>query len=283
MIELKDILLTYEDKVILDHINLTIEDGETLVVLGGSGAGKSTILRLIIGLQRPNSGQILIDGEDITTMDEDELNKIREKMGMVFQYSALFDSMTVGENVAFGLRLHTDMDEEKIQKCVTRKLRMVGLPGIAHLMPNKLSGGMKKRVSLARAIALNPAIILYDEPTSGLDPITSGTISRLIKSMQKRLGCSSVVVTHDMQSAFQISDRIALLDKGEFIEVSPTDEFRNSPNPKVQQFIYGEKSLKGVRMRNRHPIDQIWCGVDLSENLEDGEGKEGQDETNPRG
>lgn len=152
--------------------------------------------------------------------------------------------MSVGENVAFGLRQHTNMSEEEIHRTVARKLRMVGLPKTEHYMPSELSGGMKKRISLARAIALDPNIILYDEPTSGLDPITSGTISRLIRSMQSHLQCSSVVVTHDMNSAFFVADRIALLDKGKFIEVSPTEEFKHSKNPKVQQFIEGRKSVK---------------------------------------
>ncbi|MBS4913571.1 MAG: ABC transporter ATP-binding protein [Veillonella sp.] len=239
MIELKDVVVAYDDRVILDHVDLTIEDGETLVVLGGSGAGKSTILRLIIGLQEPNSGQILVDGVDVVGMGENEFNKVREKMGMVFQYSALFDSMTVGENVAFGLRQHTNLRSGEIRDVVAEKLQLVGLPGIEHYMPNELSGGMKKRISLARAIALNPCIVLYDEPTSGLDPITSGTISRLIRDMQRHLKCTSIVVTHDMQSAFYVADRIALLDKGKFVEISSAEEFRKSKNPLVQQFIHG--------------------------------------------
>lgn len=247
MIELQDVCLSYDTRVILDHVNLTIEDGETLVVLGGSGAGKSTILRLIIGLQKPTSGRVLVDGVDVTALTEKELNQVRHKMGMVFQYSALFDSLTVGENVAFGLRAHMKLSEDEITKEVQRKLRMVGLTGTKDLMPEALSGGMKKRVSLARAIALNPKIILYDEPTSGLDPVTSGSISRLICSMQKHLQCTSVVVTHDMQSAFAISDRIALLEKGRFVEVSSTDAFRHSENVKVQQFIHGVKSVKALR------------------------------------
>lgn len=244
MIELKNVVLAYENRMILDHVDLTIYDGETLAILGGSGAGKSTLLKLIIGLLRPTSGTILVDGVDITKIDENEFDTLRQTMGMVFQYSALFDSMSVGENVAFGLRQHTAMSEEEIQRTVARKLRMVGLPKTEKYMPNELSGGMKKRISLARAIALNPKIILYDEPTSGLDPITSGTISRLIRNMQSHLQCSSVVVTHDMNSAFFVADRIALLDKGKFIEVAPTEEFRNSSNPKVQQFIEGRKSVK---------------------------------------
>ena len=215
MIELQNVVLAYENRTILNHVDLTIHDGETMAILGGSGAGKSTLLKLIIGLLRPTSGTILVDGTDITQIDDNEFDKLRQTMGMVFQYSALFDSMSVGENVAFGLRQHTMMREDEIQ-----------------------------RISLARAIALDPRIILYDEPTSGLDPITSGTISRLIRNMQSHLQCSSIVVTHDMNSAFFVADRIALLDKGKFIEVLPTEEFRHSKNPKVQQFIEGRKSVK---------------------------------------
>lgn len=247
MIELRDIVVAYDERVILDHINLTIHDGETLVVLGGSGSGKSTLLKLIIGLQSPTSGQIWVDGQEITSMSDAAMNEVRKKMGMVFQYSALFDSMSVGENVAFGLRQHSKLNDEEIKHVVSRKLRMVGLSGREGYMPSELSGGMKKRVSLARAIALDPNIILYDEPTSGLDPITSGTISRLIVSMQKHLRCTSVVVTHDMNSAFFVADRIALLDQGKFIEVSETEAFRHSKNLKVQQFIQGKKSVRSVR------------------------------------
>ena len=239
MIRLEDVVVAYDERVILDKVNLTINDGETLAVLGGSGAGKSTILKLIIGLQRPNAGHIWVDDVDITTLTEDEFNRVRQKMGMVFQYSALFDSMSVGENVAFGLRQHTDASEADIQAAVKEKLALVGLPGTEAYMPNELSGGMKKRISLARAIAQNPTIVLYDEPTSGLDPITSGTISRLIRSMQAHLHCTSIVVTHDMESAFYVADRVALLNKGHFVEVAPTEEFKQSKNPLVQQFIHG--------------------------------------------
>ena len=232
MIELRDVVVAYDTRVILDSVNLTIQDGETLVILGGSGSGKSTLLRLLIGLQRPTSGQIIVDGVDVTTLSEEEFNKVRQKMGMVFQYSALFDSMSVGENVAFGLREHTTLSDDEIMRIVSERLGWVGLSGYESYMPNELSGGMKKRVSLARAIALDPTLILYDEP--------SGTISMLIRGMQERLGCTSIVVTHDMQSAFYVADRIALLDKGQFIEVSKTEDFKHSPNPKVQQFIHGE-------------------------------------------
>lgn len=249
MIELRDVVVAYDTRVILDSVNLTIKDGETLVILGGSGSGKSTLLRLIIGLQRPTSGQIIVDGVDITTLSEEEFNRVRQKMGMVFQYSALFDSMSVGENVAFGLREHTNLSDDRIQHIVDERLGWVGLSGYESYMPNELSGGMKKRVSLARAIALDPTLILYDEPSSGLDPITSGTISMLIRGMQERLGCTSIVVTHDMQSAFYVADRIALLDKGKFIEVSKTEDFKNSSNPKVQQFIHGEAEAIDIGTR----------------------------------
>lgn len=240
MIELRNVVVAYDTRVILDSINLTILDGETLVILGGSGSGKSTLLRLLIGLQKPTSGQIIVDGTDITTLSEEEFNTVRRKMGMVFQYSALFDSMSVGENVAFGLRQHMHLPEKDIRRIVSERLDWVGLKGYEKYMPNELSGGMKKRVSLARAIALDPKLILYDEPSSGLDPITSGTISMLIKGMQERLGCTSVVVTHDMNAAFYVANRIALLDKGKFVEISDTIDFKNSSNQKVQQFIHGE-------------------------------------------
>jgi len=240
MIELQDVTVAYDDRVILNGINMTIQDGETLVILGGSGSGKSTLLRLLIGLQRPTSGHIWVDGREITGISEKEFNQVRKKMGMVFQYSALFDSMTVADNVAFGLRQHTDLSEPSIAQIVAERLAWVNLSGYESYMPNELSGGMKKRVSLARAIALDPTLILYDEPTSGLDPITSSSISHLIRNMQERLHCTSLVVTHDMQSAFYVGDRIALLDKGNFVEVAPPDEFKVSTNPLVQEFIHGE-------------------------------------------
>lgn len=242
MIELRNVVVAYESRVILDSVNLTINDGETLVILGGSGSGKSTLLRLLIGLQRPTSGQIIVDGTDITTLSEDEFNTVRRKMGMVFQYSALFDSMSVGENVAFGLRQHTKLGEDEIKRIVAERLDWVGLKGYESYMPNELSGGMKKRVSLARAIALDPSLILYDEPSSGLDPITSGTISMLIKGMQNRLGCTSIVVTHDMQSAFYVADRIALLDKGRFVEISDTIEFKNSTNKRYNSLLMAKQN-----------------------------------------
>ena len=242
MIELKNVSMSFKERRILNDVSFQVKTGETMVVIGPSGAGKSTLLRLMIGLLKPTSGRILIEGREITRLKEAELNKIRRNMGMVFQYSALFDSMTVGENVAFGIRQHTDMPEEKILSVIRRTLRMVGMMGRENVMPNELSGGMKKRVGLARAIALNPQIVLYDEPTAGLDPVMSSTINRLIMSTRRILGVTAVVVTHDMDSAFTIADRIAMMYDEKIIEIATPEEFRQSKNPIVQQFISGVRN-----------------------------------------
>mgnify|MGYP000616583811 CR=1 FL=1 len=239
MIELKQVSKSFGNRHILNGVNLSVADGETLVILGASGSGKSTILKLIIGLLQPDAGDVLIHGQNVTAITEDAWNKVRRHMGMVFQYSALFDSMTIGENVAFGLRQHENMTEEQIQTVVREKLHMVGLDGIESLMPSSLSGGMKKRVSLARAIALNPEIILYDEPTAGLDPIRSTAISHLIRDMQEKMHVTSIVVTHDMKSAGEIADRMAFLYEGSFLAIGTPDELYQSPDPRVQQFIHG--------------------------------------------
>ena len=242
MIELKHVSMAFKERRILDNLSLQVQPGEILVVIGPSGAGKSTLLRLMIGLLKPTAGEIWVDGHEISQLDEDELNLIRRNMGMVFQYSALFDSMTVGDNVAFGIRQHTKMPEDQILRVIRRTLRMVGLMGKENVMPSELSGGMKKRVSLARAIAGSPKIVLYDEPTSGLDPVMSSTINRLIMSTRRILGVTAVVVTHDMDSAFTIADRIAMMYDEKIIEVGTPDELRQSSNPLVQQFIYGVKN-----------------------------------------
>ena len=208
MIKLINVTKIFGKKVALRSINLEIADGETLAIIGGSGSGKSTLLRLMIGLIKPTSGEIWIGNDEISRLDEKEMMRIRLRMGMVFQYSALFDSMTVGDNVAFGLVEHTNFSHEKIQSIVREKLHQVGLDGVENRMPNELSGGMKKRVSLARAIAFGPEIIFYDEPSSGLDPVTTDTIDELIIKMQRTLNVTSIVVTHDMVSACRIADRI---------------------------------------------------------------------------
>lgn len=247
MIQLQDITVAYGSRVILNHINLDIHDGETLGILGASGSGKSTILRLIIGLQKPTSGKILIDGKDITGYTEDEMDQVRLHMGMVFQYSALFDSMSVGENVAFGLRQHRKLPEEEVQRIVREKLHLVGLDHVEDMMPNDLSGGMKKRVSLARAIALEPQVILYDEPTAGLDPLRSMDINRLIVNTQRQLHTTSVIVTHDMGSAFYVADRLAYLEKGVFRLIADKETFRSSPDEHIQEFIHGGMLMEDGR------------------------------------
>lgn len=239
MIKLVDINKSFKERQVLRHINLSVADGETLVIIGGSGSGKSTLLRLMVGLIAPTSGEIWIDAQEISRMREEALDQVRLKMGMVFQYSALFDSMTVGDNVAFGLREHTDYSEEKIRRIVAEKLALVGLSGVENMMPSELSGGMKKRVGLARAIAFEPSIIFYDEPDSGLDPVMTGKIDELIRTMQRQLGVTSVVVTHDMESAFLVGDRIAMVYEGEIIADEAAEEFRRLQDPRVRAFLRG--------------------------------------------
>ena len=237
MIKIVNVSKYFNTKAALKQINLEIKDGETLAVIGGSGSGKSTLLRLMIGLIQPTEGEIWIGEDEISRMTEEDLTHVRLRMGMVFQYSALFDSMTVGDNVAFGLVEHTDYPKAKIKAIVKEKLKQVGLEGVEDLMPNELSGGMKKRVSLARAIAIEPEIIFYDEPSSGLDPITTTKIDELIISTQKSLGVTSVVVTHDMASACRIADRIAMVYQGELIALDTVENFRKIPDPRVQEFF----------------------------------------------
>ena len=237
MIKLINVTKIFGLKVALRSINLEIADGETLAIIGGSGSGKSTLLRLMIGLIQPTSGQIWIGNDEISQMTEKELMRVRLRMGMVFQYSALFDSMTVGENVAFGLVEHTNMSREKINEIVREKLKQVGLDGVENRMPGELSGGMKKRVSLARAIAFGPEIIFYDEPSSGLDPITTNKIDELIINTQRALNVTSIVVTHDMVSACRIADRIAMVFNGELIAVDTPDKFKKIDDPRVKEFF----------------------------------------------
>lgn len=246
VISLRQLNITFGTHTVLDNIDLDVYKGETLAVLGPSGTGKSTVLRSMIGLLEPNGGQIFIQGEDVSGLDEDGWNRLRMKMGMVFQYSALFDFLTVGENVAFGLRQHTDKSNEEIQGIVTQMLDLVGLPGTQDLYPAELSGGMKKRVGLARAIAVNPEIVLYDEPTAGLDPIMSRNISRLIKKTQEQLRVTSVLVTHDMQSAFYAADRVAMLYEGHIVAIGTAEEMKNSTNPIVKAFIEGREIKEQV-------------------------------------
>ncbi|MEN9355655.1 MAG: hypothetical protein RL318_2980 [Fibrobacterota bacterium] len=235
---------------VLRGVNLDIRRGETMVILGGSGGGKSVILKHMIGLLRPDAGEVIVDGEVIATPEKFDYSTIRRKMGMLFQMGALFDSMSVGENISFALKEHNpDIPAASVDEKVATLLGMINLnPAFATKMPSELSGGMKKRVSLARTLALDPEIILYDEPTTGLDPITSDVINDLILETQSKFHVTSVVVTHDMASAFKVADRIAMLYQGHIIFVGTPEETRQTGNPFVQQFIRGERLLDPERL-----------------------------------
>ena len=238
-VQFEEVHKSFGSKQVLQGITFDIRRGETMVVLGGSGSGKSVLLRHIIGLHRPDRGRVLVEGEDIVAYDEDELVPVRKKIGMLFQGGALFDSMNVADNVGYGLREHTNLSEGEIVEAVRQKLALVELSGVEHLMPSELSGGMRKRVALARSIAMEPRGILYDEPTTGLDPVTAGTINDLIRSMQERLQVTSVVVTHDIHSALYVGDRIAFLFEGRMLFVGTVDEAKRSPEPALRQFLSG--------------------------------------------
>ena len=240
MIEIKDLSKSFDDHKVLDHVNLTIPTGETLVIIGRSGCGKSVLLKHMIGLMQPDHGAVLIDGVDLTAAHGRSLDELRLKFGMLFQGAALFDSLSVEENVGFPLREHTAMSAEAIQQRVQECLSLVGLEGAEELSPAELSGGMRKRAGLARALAMNPEIILYDEPTTGIDPIMGDVIDNLIIALRDRLKVTSVVVTHDMRSAYKIADRIAMLYNGRIVALGSPEEIRTSSNPIVQQFIRGE-------------------------------------------
>jgi len=238
-IEFKKIYKAFDENVVYRDLSLSIKRGETITIIGGSGSGKSVLLKMLMGIIKPDSGEILINKNNIVTMGETELVSVRKKIGMLFQGSALFDSITVAENVAYGLRKHTDLSENKITDKVSRCLGMVGLFGIEDMMPADLSGGMKKRVALARAIAYDPQIILYDEPTTGLDPTNANRINKLIIEMQKILKITSIVVTHDMNSAFMVSNRIALLYNKQVAAVTAAEDIKKSRDPLVKDFITG--------------------------------------------
>jgi phospholipid/cholesterol/gamma-HCH transport system ATP-binding protein len=236
-VEFQDISKAFGAKQVLRGATLKVYRGEVLVILGGSGSGKSVTLRHMLGLDAPDSGRVIVEEEDITDLPEEELYRIRKKFGMLFQSGALFDSMTVFENIAFPLREHTDMSDEEVARAVREKLELVNLPNTEQLMPVSLSGGMRKRVGLARSIVLDPKVILYDEPTTGLDPITAQTINELIVDLQTKLSVTSVVVTHDIHSAFYVGDRIAFLNEGVFEWVGTMDEARDSDHPKLREFL----------------------------------------------
>ncbi len=239
MIRIVDLHKSFGNNKVLRGVNLRLKEGETLVIIGQSGCGKSVLLKHIMGLLKPDSGKVYVDGVDITVLDEPELHKITRKFGMLFQGTALFDSLTVGENVSFGLERYTDYSKEKIKEMVRENLAKVGLRKIEHLMPFELSGGMRKRVGLARAIAYSPDIILYDEPSTGIDPIRADAINDLIIRMKKEMNASELIITHDMVSAYKVADRIGMLYEGTIIEMGTPEEIKNTKNPVVHQFIHG--------------------------------------------
>ena len=234
-----DLHKAFADKQVLRGVDLSIPRGETVVVLGGSGSGKTVLLRHAIGLHQPDAGNVWVDDDNITGLSEEQMIEPRKKVGMLFQAGALFDSMNVMDNVAFSLREHTDWSRDRIEGRVGDVLRLVELEGVEPLMPADLSGGMRKRVALARAIALAPRALLYDEPTTGLDPITANTINQLIRSLQKRLGVTSIVVTHDIQSAFTVADRIAFLYEGKILFQGTVEEAKCADEPRLLGFLQG--------------------------------------------
>jgi len=239
MIRVVDLHKAFGDNKVLRGVNFRLRRGETLVIIGQSGCGKSVLLKHIMGLLKPDRGKVFVDDVEITSLSEDELHTVTRKFGMLFQGTALFDSMTVGENVAFGLERYTDYSKEEIKELVRENLAKVGLRDIEDLMPYELSGGMRKRVGLARAIAYKPDIILYDEPSTGIDPIRADAINDLIILMKKDMRATELIITHDMVSAYKIADRIGMLYEGKIIEIGTPEEIENSKNPIVQQFIHG--------------------------------------------
>src|SRR5437773_7635882 len=240
VIEVVDLVRKFGDRAVINDISFNVRRGETLVIMGGSGCGKSTLLRHIIGSIKPTSGSVKIFGQEITTMNEREITSVRQRFGMLFQSGALLASLTVGENVALPLLQHTDMSEEEIEDVVQEKLQMVGLTGFEKLKPAEISGGMKKRVGLARALALDPELLFSDEPTSGLDPIMTSVVDQFTLKLTHGEHMTAVVVTHDMTSAFRIATRMIMLGHGSIVAQGTPDEIHNSLNPEVQQFINGQ-------------------------------------------
>jgi len=237
MISLRDLRVSYSGREILHGINFDVQRGETLVILGGSGSGKSTLLRTLVGLEKPTSGEVWIRGKNFSAISEYERDEIRKRLGMSFQGGALFGSMTVGENVALPLREHTKLEESTVEIMVRLKLDQVGLSGFEDFLPSQLSGGMKKRAAVARALAMDPEILFFDEPSAGLDPIIAAGIDQLILELKKAFHMTIIVVTHELASAFLIADRMVLINKGDVVALGTTEEMKNSKHPKVRQFL----------------------------------------------
>jgi phospholipid/cholesterol/gamma-HCH transport system ATP-binding protein len=240
LIEVRDLHKSFGNNHVLRGTTLQIKHGESMVVIGGSGTGKSVLIKCIIGILKPERGEIFVAGREIGSLKEKELYELRKKFGRLFQAGALFDSMRVWENVGFGLLQHTSLSEKEVRDRAIEKLNLLGLHRIEDLMPSQLSGGMRKRVSLARAIAMEPEILLYDEPTTGLDPIRADAINELIVEMREKIKVTSITITHDMVSAYKIADRIAMLYQGRIIEVGTPEQIKHSTNEIVQQFIQGK-------------------------------------------
>ena len=264
LIELRNLHKRFGSLVVLDGVSLSIPEGQSLVIIGASGTGKSVLLKHIVGLLKPDAGEVWYDGKRLDTLGERQLDPIRKELGFLFQQGALFDSFTVEENVAFPLREHTNMSSAELARVVAEKLAMVGLPQTAQKMPAQLSGGQRKRIALARAIALNPRVILYDEPTTGLDPIRSDVINELILKLQRELQITSLTVTHDMHSAFKVGDRIVMLHEGKVIFDGTPEEMRQNQEPRICNFIAGEAGPEDLE------------GLETSRPAEDGGGGAGR-------
>ena len=237
MISLRNLRVSYGEREILHGVNFDVKRGETMVILGGSGSGKSTLLRTLVGLERPTSGEIWLRGKNLASISAEEMDEIRKKIGMSFQGGALFGSMTVGENVALPLKEHTKLEDSTIEIILRLKLDQVGLAGFENYMPSQLSGGMKKRAAVARALAMDPEILFFDEPSAGLDPIIAAGVDQLILELKQAFHMTIIVVTHELASAFLIADRMVLIDKGNVVAIGSVDEMRSSTHPRVRQFL----------------------------------------------
>lgn len=266
VIRVVDLVKTFGDRTVLNGVNIEVFRGETVIVMGGSGCGKSTLLRHMIGSMWPDQGHVELFGQDISQMPDDDLNELRKRFGILFQSGALFNSMTVGQNVSLPLREHTDLDDDTIEIMVRMKLELVGLRYAANLLPSEISGGMKKRAGLARAIALDPEILFYDEPSAGLDPVTSAEIDQLMMDLASKLGVASVVVTHEMDSAFRIADRMAMLESGHMLKIAPRHEFEelrdadatgDETTDLMRQFLRGDSEgpITAKRMKGGYEED----------------------------
>lgn len=245
MISLRDVHKAFGPKKVLQGFSLDVQEGETMVIIGYSGTGKSVAIKHIVGLLDPDVGTVFVDDQEVPALKRRDLYKLRERIGYVFQFAALFDSLTIGENVAMGLRKQGHLGEAEIQQRVTEVLELVDLPEAAPRMPAELSGGMRKRVGIARAVALRPKYLLYDEPTTGLDPVTSAVIDELMIRMRDKLGVTGIVITHDMRSAYRVGTRIAMLYEGRVRQVGTVDEIQHTEDPVVRQFIEGRAHLAG--------------------------------------